>query len=217
MSMAADEIVQVLLRERLRVAAVAAAIVKDVHTADDVFQQVVLLALEDRDQFSDASHVLAWALRAARHRAIDITRRRQVYSLPEEVLDQLESQWMEWDSAEWSERTEALHHCIERLSSRSQELLQMKYAEGLTASVIAVELRRSLDAVYQSLSRIYRALRSCVQREMDREEALGRGESCEPTSGRQAGRVVRAVLGQRPDRRRSQSIRRSADGRRGSP
>ena len=41
-----DTIVQVLLRERLRVTALAAAVVRDVHAADDIFQQVVLAALE---------------------------------------------------------------------------------------------------------------------------------------------------------------------------
>ena len=39
-----DTIVQVLLRERLRVTALAAAVIRDVHAADDIFQQVVLAA-----------------------------------------------------------------------------------------------------------------------------------------------------------------------------
>ena len=41
-----DTIVQALLKERRRVTAYAAAVVRDVHAADDIFQQVVLAALE---------------------------------------------------------------------------------------------------------------------------------------------------------------------------
>ena len=60
-----DVIVQVLLRERLRITALAAAVVRDVHAADDIFQQVVLSALEVASRFHDTDHVLAWSFRAA--------------------------------------------------------------------------------------------------------------------------------------------------------
>ena len=63
-----DTVVQVLLRERMRVTALAVAVVRDVHAADDIFQQVVLSALEATARFRDTDHVLAWAFRAARHR-----------------------------------------------------------------------------------------------------------------------------------------------------
>src|SRR5262245_60055626 len=115
MTLKPDELVQVLLRERLRVAAVAAAIVRDVHAADDIFQQVVLAALEDRERFDDPNHVLAWAIRAARHRAIDLARRRRLRSLPDEVLDLLEARWTEPSRSGWSDRLEALHRCLGRL------------------------------------------------------------------------------------------------------
>ena len=70
---------------------------------------------------------------------------------------------------------EALHHCVGRLAAPARELLQMKYAEGLTAVVIADKLCRTPDAVYQSLSRIHRALRECVERELVRLDSPLRG------------------------------------------
>jgi len=116
MAMEADAVVQILLRERLRVAAIATAIVRDVHAADDIFQQVVLSALEHRDQFRDADHVLAWAIRTTRHRAIDLTHRRRMVSLPDEVLDLLEAEWLEAPGDAWSDRMEALHRCVGQLA-----------------------------------------------------------------------------------------------------
>jgi RNA polymerase sigma-70 factor (ECF subfamily) len=168
MTIEADELVQVLLRERLRVTAIASAIVRDVHAADDIFQQVVLAALEDRDRFREPGHVLSWALRAARHRAIDLARRRRVLSLPDEVLDLLETEWSDPSGPGWSDQMEALHRCVSRLTEPARRLLQLRYAEGLSASIMAGKLRRTPDAIYQSLSRIHRALRDCVGRELAR-------------------------------------------------
>jgi RNA polymerase sigma-70 factor len=170
-----DSVVQVLLRERLRIAAVAAAVVRDVHAADDVFQQVVLAALEDTEQFRDPGHVLAWAVRVARHRAVDLARRRRTLFLSNEILDLLESQWNDPAPSAWPDRLEALHRCIGKLEGRNRELLQMKYGEGLTAAVIAGRLRRTVDAVYQRLSRIHRCLRECVEGEMCRLDSVARG------------------------------------------
>jgi RNA polymerase sigma-70 factor (ECF subfamily) len=166
MTLETDTIVQVLLRERLRVTALAASVVRDVHAADDIFQQVVLSALEARAQFRSPEHVLAWSLRTARHRAVDLARSRQLRPLPDEVLDLLESRPADPEPADWSDRDEALHHCLDRLAPAAQRLLQMKYGEGLTAGAIADRLHRTPDAVYQSLSRIHRCLRECVERKL---------------------------------------------------
>jgi RNA polymerase sigma-70 factor, ECF subfamily len=201
--MEADQLVQILLRERLRVTAVAAAIVRDVHAADDIFQQVVLSALEGRGQFREPDHVLAWAIRAARHRAIDLGRHRRMLSLPDEVLDLQEQEWTDLGPAGSLDEVEVLHRCIEKLAARARELLRMKYTEGLTGKVIAGELRQSPSAVYQSLSRIHRFLRNCVANELDRPDSLAGRESDESLAGRPLGRIVRPLLGQRPNRRRS--------------
>ena len=161
-----DTIVQTLLKERRRVTAYAAAVVRDVHAADDIFQQVVLAALEVRARFRDAEHLMAWALRMARHRAVDVVRGRRMRPLPDEVLDLLEGQWGDPAAAGWTDRGEALHGCLGRLDKNARELLQMRYADGMSAAAIAGKLSRTAAAVYQSLSRIHRSLRRCVEREL---------------------------------------------------
>jgi RNA polymerase sigma-70 factor, ECF subfamily len=108
-------IVQVLLRERLRVTALATAIVRDAHTADDIFQQVVLSALEAKSQFREVNHVLAWALRAARHRALDLARDQHLCPLPDQILDLFESPvgnpaesaWSDWKRCSQTIRSHA--------------------------------------------------------------------------------------------------------------
>lgn len=166
MAVKADTIVQVLLRERLRMTALAASVVRDVHAADDIFQQVVLAALEHASKFTDATHVLAWSFRAVRHRAVDLARSQQIRPLPDEVLDLLEARAEDPAGPSWSDRGEALHHCLRQLTESARSLLRMKYGEGLTAQAIAERLERTADAVYQNLSRLHRCLRECVEQRM---------------------------------------------------
>lgn len=166
MTLGPDAVMQVLLRERVRIAAAAVAVVRDVHAADDVFQQVVLEALEHCVTFRDPGHVLAWALRSARHRAVDRVRRTRLRYLPDDVLDLIEVGWGEPAGPGRVDPADALHECMDRMAAPARELLRMRYHEGLTAAAIAARLRRTTDAVYQSLSRTHRLLRECVERKL---------------------------------------------------
>jgi RNA polymerase sigma-70 factor (ECF subfamily) len=175
MPLGPDAVVQVLLRDRLRIAAVAVAVVRDIHAADDIFQQVVLSALQHRDQFQDAGHALGWAIRAARHRAVDLARGRHLRPLPDAVLDRLEAAWADPAEACPSDRAEALHRCLAKLTGPVRTLIGLRYDEGLSAAAIGERLGRSTDAVYQTLSRVHRALRACVEQELARSEAPASG------------------------------------------
>ncbi len=161
-----NTVVQVLLRERVRISASVLGILRDVHAADDVFQQVVLQALEGREQFREPEHLLAWSLRAARHRAIDSIQKRGARCLDTAVLELLEDQWVE----DVSPRVEALQHCMDKLPPPARRLLRLRYQDGLRCNAVADRLGRTVDAVYQNLSRIHRQLRQCVERQLQSAE-----------------------------------------------
>lgn len=166
MALSIDTIVQVLLRRRLRLVAVAAAIVRDVDAADDIFQQVVLAALQHTAELRDEEHLLAWAVRVARHRAVDWARRKQAQTLSPDLLDLLESSWGDPAGAGPTDQLEALRRCVGKLEEPARELLRLKYHDGLPTPELASRLHRSVDAIYQSLSRIHRLLRTCIHREL---------------------------------------------------
>jgi RNA polymerase sigma-70 factor, ECF subfamily len=168
MAIERDALVQILLRERVRLTASAAAIARDVHAADDIFQQVVVAALQVAGSFRDGRHVLAWAVRTARHRALDLVERRKLVPLPDDVLDQLEADWADPTGDTGSDQVEALHRCLGRVAGPAREVLRLRYVDGMTAVAIADRLRRTADAIYQMLSRTHRALRRCVELEMGR-------------------------------------------------
>jgi RNA polymerase sigma-70 factor (ECF subfamily) len=156
-------VIEILLRERIRISGSVLSIVRDAHAVDDIFQQVALKALQTRDPFAEPEHVLAWALRTARHRAIDLLRARKAQCLDEAVLDLLEQHWALAPSEDVSARVEALQYCVGELPEHSRSLLRLRYEEGLPCAGMAARLRRSVDAVYQSLSRVHRRLRLCVE------------------------------------------------------
>jgi RNA polymerase sigma factor (sigma-70 family) len=145
---------------------VAAAIVRDVDAADDIFQQVVLSALQHAGQIRDQEHLLAWAVRVTRHRAVDQARRRQAQTLSPDLLDLLESTWGDPAGAGPTDQVEALRRCIGKLDKSAQELLKLKYHDELPTPDLASRLDRSADAIYQALSRIHRLLRHCVHRQL---------------------------------------------------
>jgi RNA polymerase sigma-70 factor (ECF subfamily) len=162
-----NTVVQVLLRERVRIVASVVGMLRDVHAADDVFQQVVLQALQGREQFVEREHLIAWALRAARHRSIDLLQKRGARCLDEAVLELLEDQWATVPDDGLTPRVEALQHCMEKLPPPARRLLQLRYEDGLRCNAVADRLGRTVDAIYQNLSRIHRQLRECIERQLN--------------------------------------------------
>lgn len=166
MALVSNDIVASLLQYRLHLVTVAVAIVRNPHDADDLFQQVVLNALRSGGPFDDEHHLLAWATRAIRHRAIDLARKKPVVLLSNGVLDLLEAEWSDPTGPAQSDAAEALGRCVDHLGRSARTVLRMKFLDGLSVSAIADRLGRTTDAVYQMLSRTQRVLRTCVERQL---------------------------------------------------
>lgn len=165
MGLEADIVVAQLLQHRLRLVAVVSSVVRNVHDADDVFQQVVLSALESRGEMHDSDHLIAWAIRAVRHRAIDLARKRSLPTLSDRVLDLLEAEWGDPAGTlrAGTDQEAAVLGCLDKLTPLARDVMTWRYYDGLSVPAIAARLRRTPDAVYQLLSRAHRAVRTCVR------------------------------------------------------
>jgi RNA polymerase sigma-70 factor (ECF subfamily) len=172
MGLDANTLVEFLLKDRVRLTAIVAIILRDVHAADDVFQQVVLTALEHRGQFRDAGHATSWALRTARCRAIDLARRRHATTLNDAALEALDMYWASLSPTHVPARMEALERCLAKLPAKSREMLRLRYESDLTCGQVAARLCRSVEAVYQMLSRLHRRLGECIETEVVRPEKV---------------------------------------------
>jgi len=160
-----NDIVTILLRERMRLSAFAWSIVHDTHVVEDVIQEVIVKALANRDKIKDEKHLLAWARTTTRNQSIDFLRkhRGRVVTLEDETLELLHENMSSRESAGTSARKDALHLCISKLPEKSRKVLKLRYQEEMKGTAVAESLNRTVDAVYQMLSRLHRQLRKCIE------------------------------------------------------
>lgn len=166
MALDGASVTQILLTERIRLTASIWAVVRDTHLAEDLFQETVMRAIREPDQFHEADHVIPWALKTSRHLAIDSIRRqkRKDSILSELALKQLDEFWQTQKPHDVAARTDLLHECIEKLPEQSRELVRLRYEKGHSCSQVSTIVERTLTSVYKSLSRIHLKLRECVER-----------------------------------------------------
>jgi RNA polymerase sigma-70 factor, ECF subfamily len=160
-----NQIVSTLFAHRGRLSAAIWLIVRDVHLAEDVFQEVAIKATSQPDQFKNASHLLSWSHVCARNAALNLLRKLKTHQLSfdESILEELESEWANEGSIV-DQRIDALQECLGALPQESRDALTLRYAEGRTCQEVATRLGLTLDAAYQRLSRLHLALRQCVER-----------------------------------------------------
>lgn len=171
-----DIIVRVFLRDRTKMLAYIWSIVRDDDLADDIYQEVSVLALNKAATIHDEEHLLRWTRLAARYKAFNVLQRQQhaPVSLDNSVLDLIEDQWSEYDAYPSSEMITALRLCMNRLSPYASKLVSLRYGEGLSGQALANALNRKLRTVYMAVSRVHRSLADCVRQALaDKEEIRG--------------------------------------------
>ena len=169
-----DEIIRSLFAHRARLNAAVWMVVRDVHLAEDVFQEVMVKALARHEAFDHEAHLLAWARVTARHLALNLLRQRKKGWV---VLDEETLELMAADGASPhapSARVEALQDCLETVPDGPRRMLDLRYAEGRSCEEVARIFGLSLDAAYQRLSRLHRALRDCVEQKLNPPESPAR-------------------------------------------
>ncbi|MBI1374390.1 MAG: sigma-70 family RNA polymerase sigma factor [Phycisphaera sp.] len=169
MSVNSEQIVQVLMRQRTKLLAYIRVIVRDNHMAEDVLQEVSMLAVRKADQIDGAEGIERWVFKAARLEAMNFLRRRHSdpLTLDAAVLDAIDARLTAAAALPDSDVSDALTQCVEQLSPYARRLVQMRYGEGLTGQRLAESLDRKLNTVYVALTRIHHVLQDCVRTRME--------------------------------------------------
>ena len=79
------------------------------------------------------------------------------------VLDLVEADWARRDEEAADRRHGALRACLEQLSPYVQELIRLRYGEGLSGAGLAKALNRQVNTVYVALSRAHNTLATCIR------------------------------------------------------
>jgi RNA polymerase sigma-70 factor (ECF subfamily) len=160
-----NSVVRLLIADRARLLGYVWAIVHDPHLADDVFQDVTVLAIERAAEIADEAHLKRWARKAARFKAFEGLRKRSPHLVPldEDVMELLEAEWDVRDSTATAEQAEHLRACMDRLSPHARTVLKLRYAEGLSGARVAEALQIKVQSVYVALARVHRLLGDCIR------------------------------------------------------
>jgi RNA polymerase sigma-70 factor (ECF subfamily) len=131
----------------------------DRHVAEDVNQEVWLLAIERFDRFDPGRGGFRdWLLGIARHRALRHHRCAPVQAVPGRP-DGLSDGLPPLELLEGRERADVVRAALLCLHDGSREVLLAKYAEGHSVAEISAQTGRSAKAVESLLSRARSQLR----------------------------------------------------------
>lgn len=142
------------------------AMVRDRALRDDVFQEVAVILWRKFDQFDQSRCFGSWARGVATRRILEDRRLRgrlPEYCTPEALEELSDSFAVHEEKGAWQEREQALSFCLALLPEKSSQIMSARYARGERAESIATTMGLSLDAVYQTMSRLRKQLRECVQ------------------------------------------------------
>ncbi len=154
-------------------AAYVHAMVEDPHAAEDIVQDVLMIAWRDRAKFDTARSLGAWLRGIAKNAVREHWRRarRQAVVADPDVIERLdtlaadsESGWLDPD---WQERRgAALRHCLRRVSQKVRQALTLKYGTRLSSKAVAQRLRMQATAVDVALSRARNFLATCMEQSL---------------------------------------------------
>ena len=164
-----DEVMRLLLKKQSMLSVYVYALVQDWDIVEDVVQETAVYICGHWQEFKPGTNFGAWARAIAHNRLRDAFKARQKKGLhvPDTAISDLaesvtESEWEQYGGY-FRDRKQALAKCVENLPHNSRRIIQLHYQDQRPVEKIAEELKRSLDAIYKSLSRIRMQLRQCVE------------------------------------------------------
>jgi RNA polymerase sigma-70 factor (ECF subfamily) len=139
-------------------------------TIDDIAQEVYLEFYKGRDRRPGDVEPIRWLKGIARNLCLNYFRKnkRKAEQHLEAVAVLLERLSCPIDNVR---EPEVLDGCLEKLPSRSRELIALRYEEGMESAAIGRRLGLSPEAVRITLLRIRNVLRDCLGRRIAQEGA----------------------------------------------
>lgn len=143
------------------------SLVFDPALREDIFQDVALTLWQQIDNYDPERPFGAWARGIAANKVLqqrDKNARFPVVFSPETIRAVLDA--FEQTEEVASRKAEALRDCLKQLPDKSRQLLELRYEQNLKNDEIARRYRSTLDAIYQTLSRIRQKLEECIRRKL---------------------------------------------------
>ena len=165
-----EEFLALLAEHETQIFSFLFALVCHRQDAEDLMQQSTLTMWKEFARFEEGTNFLAWGCTIAKNAARNYFKtqgRKKVFSdaMIELLAETQEAQDLELRLA----RRNALKACLDKLNRSDRDLISRCYESDSTIHAVADQLRRPAAGVYNSLSRIRRALYQCIRSTLSNE------------------------------------------------
>ena len=134
--------------------------------AEDILQETNRYLVENQQQFEIGTNFKAWAFRVAFFRVkshIRDQQRKGLVTLDNQLIEKLAEQGATYFS-ESDQKVEKLVKCMKQLKGNERELIKKHYFEKKTMTLIASQIGKPVNTIHQSVSRIRRKLKNCIDK-----------------------------------------------------
>ncbi|MBA2114143.1 sigma-70 family RNA polymerase sigma factor [Bremerella alba] len=149
------------------------AMVPKAGDVDDVMQETAISLMRKYDQYDPELPFFNWACRFAqfavkRHRSRAMANR---YQFSEAAIDAIAAEYPHHQQRS-EERRRALSDCLASLHDKDRRLVELRYFSDETVDSLSQKIEEPVARLYRSLSRIRKALASCVRKKLATEEMV---------------------------------------------
>lgn len=139
--------------------------------ADDLTQETFLRVMERPFQSVNARATAAYLRKVAHSRFISLCR-RESKSVDSNHIEAIDQYWKrELDGRHTDDLVDYLRECLQRLTDRARQALQLRYAEHASRQQIADALNMTTHGAKNVLQRAKQKLRACVEEKQRRAES----------------------------------------------
>ena len=148
------------------------AAVRNLDDAEELYQQTSLILWRKFSDYQSGSDFVRWACKTAKYEILHFQRskRRHAICFSEQAISNLAEVQASQGEAGGRLQQELLAECVAGLSSDDQQLVRLCYGQQRSVKQVADRLQRSVQTLYNSLSRIRHVLFDCISLKSAREQ-----------------------------------------------
>ncbi|MFI4873862.1 MAG: sigma-70 family RNA polymerase sigma factor [Blastopirellula sp. JB062] len=164
---ATEQFIQLLTDHQNRLYGYIYSLIGDRNRTADVLQETNLVLWRKLDEFNPNQAFLPWAFSIARFQVLANVRdrKRDRMLLDTELVETLSSE-AESMAEQFDTTREALHRCMQTLSSRNRELIERRYFRAMPLTQIAEAISSSPGAIKVALLRVRKQLAACIHQRL---------------------------------------------------
>jgi RNA polymerase sigma-70 factor (ECF subfamily) len=160
------EFVSLMTANQRRIYAYILTLVPNLNDADDVMQETTAAMWEQKEKFQSGTDFSAWGARIAYFKILDYRKKANKSNrmiIFDDQFEQISNKALN-QSNKADDLIHRLKECLQKLSSRDQNLMHLRYSVGLTVKEISLRIHESIRNIYHNISRIQGHLLECVER-----------------------------------------------------